>query len=170
MKKMINVITGKEVKMGEVVTFERKDPFYEWKIKVTLDPYIAEDLVEGGLIKIEEEISFSDVIESILKRNNISRDYFDLVTEWLEKTNVGALLNIYLREVAMILDDKYEDHISKSERLFVVDSTNGVIKEIPKDGILTYNTFAAFRTYEDAVLACKALKPVFKGIYGKKSK
>lgn len=168
MKKMINVLTGKEVKFGEVVTFEKKDPLYEWKIKVTLDPHIAEDLIEGGLIKIEEEIDFSDVIDSLVERYNISHDYFDLIVSWLEKSNVGALLNIYLREVAMMLDDKYEDHISKSEKLFVVDSTNGVIKEIPKDNIITYNTFAAFRTYEDAVLACKALKPVFKGIYGKK--
>lgn len=170
MKKMINVLTGKEVKFGEVVTFERKDPLYEWKIKVTLDPHIAEDLVEGGLLKIEEEISFSDVIDSLVDRYGIPYDYFDNITSWLEKTNVGALLNIYLREVAKMLDDKYEDHISKSERLFVVDVTNGVIKEIPKDNIITYNTFAAFRTYEDALLACKALKPVFKGIYGKKQK
>lgn len=168
MKKMINVLTGKEVKFGEVVTFEKKDHLYEWKIKVTLDPHIAEDLIEGGLIKIEEEIDFSDVIDSLVERHNISHDYFDLIVSWLEKSNVGALLDIYLREVAMMLDDKYEDHISKSEKLFVVDSTNGVIKEIPKDHIITYNTFAAFRTYEDAVLACKALKPVFKGIYGKK--
>jgi hypothetical protein len=170
MKKMINILTGKEVKFGEVVTFEKKEPLYEWKIKVTLDPHIAEDLIEGGLIKIEEEIDFSDVIDSLVERYNISHDYFDIIVSWLEKSNVGALLNIYLREVAMMLDDKYEDHISKSEKLFVVDSTNGVIKEIPKDNIITYNTFAAFRTYEDALLACKALKPVFKGIYGKKQK
>jgi hypothetical protein len=66
-----------------------------------------------------------------------------------------------------MLDEKYEDHISKSEEIFVINITDGSIKRCPKSAITTYNTFAAFRTLEDAKYACKILKPVFKGIYGK---
>lgn len=168
MKKLINVKTGKEVFFGETITHEIREDNEYFCITATLTPKTLEYFINTGIIETRKEITFSDVIDSLKARWGVTVAGLDNILRTLEKGNTGALLNIYLREVALMLDDEYEDHISKAENLFVIDATNGAIRRLPKDNIITYNTFAAFRTLEDAKYACKILKPVFKDIYGKK--
>lgn len=76
-----------------------------------------------------------------------------------------ATFNIILREVAVWLDEKYVDHIEKSEKIYGISPLDGRIHEICKAHIKNYRNFSAFRTIEDAKIACKILKPVIKAMF-----
>lgn len=165
MAKLFNAITGEEIIFGKKTVFQHSGDNYYWNLEITVTDDNINELVEGGLV-VEKEITLSDVVERlIVKVGDV--ETVDSMLATLEQGYPGALLNVYLREIALMLDEKYEDHISKSDEIFVISITDGSIKRCPKSVITTYNTFAAFRTLEDAKYACRILKPVFKGIYGK---
>lgn len=96
---------------------------------------------------------------------------FKKTNSWLSsihKVNPAAALSIVLREIAVELDKKYDDHIEKSEKIFVISHLDGRIHEIPKAHIKNYRNFAAFRTIEDARIACSILRDPLKEIYAKR--
>lgn len=77
-----------------------------------------------------------------------------------------AAFNILLREIAIELDKKYEDHIEHSEEVYIISTTNGRIVKCNKKDIKNYRNFAAFRTLEDAKIAYNILKPKIKEMFG----
>lgn len=76
-----------------------------------------------------------------------------------------AAFTIMVREVAVALDEKYPDHINKSEKIFAISPLDGRIHEICKAHIKNYRNFAAFRTIEDAKLACSILREPLKDMF-----
>lgn len=90
------------------------------------------------------------------------------VVGWLDsiyEVSPMAAFNILLRVIAVHLDQKYEDHIEKSEEIFVVSSLDGRIKKVCKAHIKNYRNFAAFRTLEDAKFACRVMRVPLKKMF-----
>lgn len=81
-----------------------------------------------------------------------------------------AVFSLVLKQVAIEIDRKYKDHISNSERIFGVSMINGCISEIPKSQVKNYHNFAAFRTLEDAKLACRITRPFLKEMFPRNGK
>lgn len=85
----------------------------------------------------------------------------------LWNVNPAAAFSTLLREVAIELDKKYEDHINNCEELFIISLMDGRIHKVPRAYIKNFRNFAAFRTEEDAKIACRILrddlKEMFKG-------
>lgn len=77
-----------------------------------------------------------------------------------------ALLNVLLREIAIYLDERYEDSIDKAEEIFVISTLNGkVVKVENKSVIKNFRNFAAFRTEEDAKTAHRILSKLIRKIF-----
>ena len=70
----------------------------------------------------------------------------------------AAALSLLLREIAVELDKNYKDHINDSDKIFVICTLDGKIHEAVKTHVKHYKNFAAFRTLEDARIACKILQ------------
>ena len=81
----------------------------------------------------------------------------------------AAAFSIVLREIATELDKKYEDHIENSPEIYVISLLDGRITKANKAHIRNYRNFAAFRTIDDAKVACKIVKPIMKEIFKGKS-
>ena len=81
----------------------------------------------------------------------------------------AASLSMVLREIAVELDKKYEDHIENSPEIYVISLLDGRITKANKAHIRNYRNFAAFRTIEDAKIACKIVKPILKEMFKSKS-
>ena len=81
----------------------------------------------------------------------------------------AAALSIILREIATELDKKYKDHIENSPEIYVISLLDGRITKANKAHIKNYRNFAAFRTIEDAKIACKIVKPILKEMFKSKS-
>lgn len=82
--------------------------------------------------------------------------------------NPTAFFSILLREVAVELDKKYPDHIENSKEIYYINVFNGTITKADKAWIRNYRNFAAFRTVEDARVACKILSPIMKDLFKRK--
>lgn len=77
-------------------------------------------------------------------------------------------LSMILKEIAIELDRKYPDHISDSEEIYTISSLDGTIVKINKAKVKSYRTFAAFRTIEDARIACMIVKGLIKSLFNAK--
>lgn len=77
----------------------------------------------------------------------------------------AAAFAIVLREIAIELDKKYEDHISNSPEIYSISLVDGRITKLYKSRIRSYKNFAAFRTIDDAKFACKVLRDVLKEMF-----
>lgn len=86
----------------------------------------------------------------------------------IERVCPIAALSIVLREIAIELDKKYEDHIENCEKVFIISTLDGRIHEASKAQIKNYRNFAAFRTLEDAKLACSILREKLKSMYARR--
>ena len=77
----------------------------------------------------------------------------------------AAAFSMVLREIAIELDKKYEDHIENSPKIYSISMTDGRIMELNKAHIRNYRNFAAFRSIEDAKIACRIVRDVLKEMF-----
>lgn len=77
----------------------------------------------------------------------------------------AAALGIILREIAIELDKKYEDHIKNSPEIYAISLTDGRITNICKATIKNYRNFAAFRSIKDAKIACSIVRDILKELF-----
>lgn len=83
----------------------------------------------------------------------------------LSEINLAATFLIILKEVAIELDKKYDNHIKDSEEIYCISTLNGCITKVNKGHIKNFRNFAAFRTKEDAKLACSITRNLLKNMY-----
>lgn len=115
-----------------------------------------------------DDITFETIIMSIAKRLKWKVDNVFKYLDNLAYINEGAVLAILLREVAVILDRQYPDHIENSEKIYTIDMAKGEVVEV-KDihKIKNFRNFAAFRTIRDAITAKKVLKDFMLAAFSK---
>lgn len=80
----------------------------------------------------------------------------------------AAALSIVLREIAVELDKKYEDHIENSPEIYVISLLDGRIAKANKAHIKNYKNFAAFRSVSDAKIACSIVRDILKEMFKNK--
>ena len=172
---------GKEVQIGDTLTkvSKVKDPFFgkgtviEHVIKVTKD--ILPKLLEAGIVttKLDEKpvaetkvpMELDYYIEKIANKLNWK---VEKVYNYLNNVDTilpAAAFSMVLREIAIELDKKYEDHIEKSPEIYVISLLDGRITKANKAHIKNYRNFAAFRTIEDAKIACTITRDILKEMF-----
>lgn len=121
----------------------------------------ADELVKKGVLtvsygedKTDSSIDLMSCIMKMLERHGVNNYIGVRIFENFENTCPHMVLNLILMEIAFELDKKYPDHISNSEKIFTISMTDGLIHEVPKKMIRSWGGFPAFRTKEDAKLAC----------------
>jgi hypothetical protein len=99
---------------------------------------------------------------------NQLRDYYH--EKALSRSDVNPIFFIQkiLKAIAIDLDFKYEDHISKSKEIYCVSLLDGEIYQLDKNTIKSYKTFAAFRTSRDAEKAKAIIQPYLNKLYESK--
>lgn len=79
--------------------------------------------------------------------------------------NPATAFSMILREIAIELDKKYEDHINECKELYIISLMDGRIHKVPRAYIKNFRNFAAFRTVEDARIACRILRDDLKEMF-----
>lgn len=166
--------TGKEVKMGGklakvVELYGIPVPVAQIEINETTLP----DLIKHGIIVTEGSDSDIDVtmesaVQHLASRISWSKENLEKYFNNLYKISPAAVFEIILKEVAILLDEKYPDHISNSKEIWAINKVNGEIQKL-KDlsKIKSFQHFAAFRSLEDALIAKRVMAPALKDLYGK---
>lgn len=180
MEKFVLTANGKEVKVGDVVNVSVSVDTYFGRItvpySVVINDYTIPKLVREGLLKpIEGESSsipmeIAYYVEKIAKRLGWKVDKAFNYLNNVDAIMPAAAFSMILREIAVELDKKYEDHIENSPEIYVISSFDGRITKANKAHIKNYRNFAAFRSIEDARVAYRIVKPVLKEMFKGDSK
>ena len=179
--KKIYLKNGKEVQLGDILTkvSKVKDSFFgkgtviEHVIKVTKD--ILPNLIEAGIVtttkpaksvvetKVPMELEYyiQKIADKLGWKVEKVYNYLNSVDAILP----AAAFSMVLREIAIELDKKYEDHIEKSPEIYVISMLDGRITKANKAHIKNYRNFAAFRTIEDAKIACTITRDILKEMF-----
>lgn len=175
MKKYVVTGTNSEVRMGGIV--EVRFPFDELGIGIIKYPVTEETipfLLEKGIIKeIPEpsEIDIDDVVKHLASRIGWNIENLDKYLDNLYKIYPAAVFSIILREFAIIMDEKYPDHINKSKEIWSISTLNGEIVRVKNlNKIKNFKNFAAFRTLEDALKAKKIMKRALEDLFNRNGK
>lgn len=176
----IYLTNGKEVQIGDTLTkvSKVKDPFFGKGTVVqhiVMTKNILPKLLEAGIVttakpaksvvetKVPMELEY--YIQKIAERLGWK---IEKVYNYLNSVDTilpAAAFSIVLREVAVELDKKYKDHIEKSPEIYAVSLLDGRITKTNKAHIKNYRNFAAFRTVEDARIACSIVRDILKELF-----
>lgn len=182
MEKFVLKQNGKEVKMGDKL-FKYgviNTPIGKGVIaqEVLVNEETLPKLLEAGVVvpvgekKIDDPVpmELDFYIGKIAKRLGWKLEKTYNYLNNVDSVLPAAALSMVLREIAIELDKKYEDHINKSPEIYVISVFDGRITKVNKAHIKNYRNFAAFRSIEDAKVACRIVKPVLKEMFKSDSK
>lgn len=165
--------TGKEVKMGDMLVKVEK----LFGISIPVEWYeITEnslpDLIEQGIIVTEDsgsniDITMESAVQHLANRIGWGKENVEKYFRNLYKISPTAVFEILLKEVAILLDEKYPDYISNSKEIWVINKINGEVQKLKDSSkIKSFKHFAAFRNLEDALIAKKVMAPALEDLYG----
>ena len=176
----IYLANGKEVQIGDILTkvSKGKDPFFGKGI-VTQNIVVTKDilpkLIEAGIVtttKPEKPVVETEVpmeLEYYIQKIADKLGWkVEKVYNYLNSVDAilpDAAFSMVLREIAIELDKKYEDHIEKSPEIYVISMLDGRITKANKAHIKNYRNFAAFRSVSDAKIACSIVKDILKELF-----
>lgn len=169
---------GKEVQIGDTICRVEKVKQGMFGEHILVSKEILPKLIKAGII-LERTAKGGEVTPT---NGEIPMDleyYVQKIADkmgWhIDKTynylnNVDAILpaaafSMVLREVAIELDKKYEGHIENSPEIYVISMLEGRIIKANKAYIKNYRNFAAFRSIEDAKIACRIVRDILKEMF-----
>ena len=181
MGKFVLTTDGREIEVGDkLVKYEKVNtPIGEGIIaqEVLVDENVISELLKAGVIKPVVGDIVADVpmeidyyVEKIAKRLGWKVDKAFNYLNNVDAILPSAALSIVLREIAIELDKKYKDHINNSPEIYTISSFDGRITKANKAHIKNYRNFAAFRSIDDARIACRIVKPILKEMFKSDSK
>ena len=167
--------TGKEVKMGDklikvVELFGIPVPVAKLEVNETTLP----DLIKQGIIVAEGsdndiDITIEGAVQHLANRIGWNIKNLGKYFNNLYKISPAAVFEIVLKELAILLDEKYPGHISNSKEIWTINKASGEIQEIKNlSKIKSFQHFAAFRSLEDALVAKRVIFPILEDLYGRK--
>lgn len=171
---------GKKVQIGDTLVKVSKvvDPFFGGAVvqHIVVTEDILPRLLELGIVTttnptkstvVESEVpmELEYYIQKIAKKLGWKMEKVYNYLNSVDSILPTAAFSMVLREVAIELDKKYEDHIEKSPEIYVISMLDGRITKANKAHIKNYRNFAAFRTIEDAKIACRITRDILKEMF-----
>ena len=166
---VINTLFGKEFIIQEVIVNEKTLPeLLKAGVLTPVGCAHGTDCTCKPCAKNEVPMDMNFYIERIAARLGWKPEKVYNYLNSVDSILPAAAFSMVLREIATELDKKYEDHIENSPEIYVISLLDGRITKANKAHIRNYRNFAAFRTIEDAKIACKIVKPVLKEMFKSK--
>lgn len=169
-KSTINTPLGKGIIIKEIIVDEKTLPeLLKTDILIPIGSTHGTDCTCKHCVNNEVPMNIDFYIEKIATRLSWKPEKGYNYLNNVDSILPAAALSIILREIATELDKKYKDHIENSPEIYVISLLDGRITKANKAHIKNYRNFAAFRTIEDAKIACKIVKPILKEMFKSKS-
>ena len=173
MMKFIVAKSGKEINLGDKILIVEAVNTPVGMIEalkiVTVTKELMSKFIKDGKVNVIEENDINKIwnnaIESLAKKTNWKEEKLSNILATLHLANPWAATQMVLREIAIELDKKYDDHINKSEKIYAISPQDGRIHEINKKTVKNYKAFPAFRSIEDAKIACSLIREHLKSIF-----
>ena len=173
MKKFILADSGKEINFGDriLIIEDINTPLSVTRVQRTaiVTKELIGKFIKDGKVNVVEENGinkiWNDAIKSLSKKTYWKEAKLLNILATLHLANPWAATQMVLREIAIELDKKYDDHINKSEKIYAISPQDGRIHEVNKKTVKNYKAFPAFRSIEDAKIACSLIREHLKSIF-----
>ena len=147
------------------ITFT-KEEFEDFLFDVIVNPQKASEYIDKKLNKKPSSSGLlSTAIDNLAAKLKWKPEKLLGVLDKLKEVNIAITFALVLKQIAIDLDKKYEDHILKSPKLYGISLFDGTICEITPTEYGKYSNIALFRSEEDAKLAIEALEPFYKEMF-----
>lgn len=180
MKKYVYTASGQEIKLGDRIAKVVKTSYGSLISVEEVTKELLEELLENKVVTElndtinqvpfkESDISIEDCIFSITKRIGWKPEN---VLKYLDKLcdiNITAVYQVLAKEIAILIDKKYPDHINNSSDIWTIDLPSGKIVKV-KGKIKNFRNFPAFRSVEDALKAEVILNSILDAMYSRNGK
>ncbi len=181
-EKLVLASTGKEVKVGDKIKVDTLlNTSYGVVFSnavITVTENSVKKLVDSKILKVMNKNSSEINAKIPMEIEYYVQKVADKMGWHIDKTynylnNIDSIFpmaafSIVLREIAVELDKQYEDHIENSPEIYAISSGHGRITKANKSLIKNYRNFSAFRSVEDAKVACKIMRDFLKGMFSGK--
>ena len=163
---IMNTFFGKGIRLQEVIVNEKTLPeLIKAGVLTKVDCTHGTDCHCGHCTNNEIPMDINFYIEKIAARLGWKPEKVYNYLNNVDSILPAAAFSMVLREIAVELDKKYEDHIENSSEIYVISMLDGRITKANKAHIKNYRNFSAFRTIEDARIACRIVKPILKEMF-----
>lgn len=150
-KYILNDSYKKEVKVGDTLS-----------CSIIVSKSNLPKLIEKGIIKDVTPITWNTIIKSIENKPG----YVIGTIDSLYYVSPISLFHLMLREVAILMDQRYEGHIKECGEVYILTTVQSLrIAKYNINDDTTFESFAAFRTSEDIEKARQILMPLIEKIY-----
>lgn len=186
MKKLILKESQKEVKEGDIVVQSLITPYGHFPLnnievtKENLPSLIAVGVIEEveempqnskKVNKTNREISITidTCVGNLAHRIRWNKDNLYKYLDTLYTISPAAVFSIILKEIAILLDQKYSNHIENSKEVWSISLSYGEICKIQDiHKVKNFRNFAAFRTLEDALEAKEVMSEAMDDLFAVK--
>lgn len=156
--------TNEEITFGDVIVFDETFTHEYFgtvtsTMEVTLTEHNLQHFIDDGIVytvndtTVDYDIIRGNVISRMAKRYGWDEKRLTRILNTLDAVHPSASVQMVLKEVALMLDEKYPGYIGKSEEMYVISMGDGNIYPINKNNIKNFRNIAVFRTVGDAELA-----------------
>ena len=160
--------TNEEITFGDVIVFDETFTHEYFgtitsTVEITLTEQNLQHFIDDGIVytvndtTVDYDIIRGNVISRMAKRYGWDEKRLTRILNTIDAVHPSASVQMVLKEIALMLDEKYPGYIGKSEELYVISMGDGNIYPINKDNIKNFRNIAVFRTVGDAELAKKIL-------------
>lgn len=132
--------------------------------------HLPKEVVEAAERAADEVITYMDpnneefYIHQLAEKMNWDVKKMASYIDNLERFSPAAAFDVLLMEVAIHLDQKYEDSIVKVDDIYIISKLDGKVHKV-EGRIKNFRNFAAFRTEEDAKFAHRVLSRLIKKMF-----
>ena len=177
MKKYLNS-EGNEIKIGTPIVckvLNTETGRRTMELVVATEEVLEKAVADGALTVVNSteggtHLSIGFYVEHLADRIGWKMSNLVKYLDNLYKIYPTAVFQILLREVAIVLDQKYPDHIERSKEIWCISLATGEIGKVPENKrhlIRNFRNFAAFRTLDDAMAAKHILKVPMKELFAR---
>ena len=144
-----------------------KNSFAKTQIcKVNITDEMLDFLIKSGFVEqVEEPMDWFYYANHLADRMGVNAE--DLCSElsYLSNYHPMTFINVILREIALVMDHKYEGNIKDCPYVYIISSFTGEIRKAQTSDIKSFKGFAAFRSKKDATKAIIILKEFFDKVF-----
>ena len=144
-----------------------KNSFAKTQIcKVNVTDEMLDFLIKSGFVEqVEESMDWFYYANHLADRMGVNAE--DLCSElsYLSNYHPMTFINVILREIALVMDHKYEGNIKDCQYVYIISSFTGEIRKVQTSDIKSFKGFAAFRCMKDATKAIIILKEFFDKVF-----
>lgn len=156
--------TNEEIAFGDVIVFDETFTHEYFgtvtsTMEVTLTEHNLQHFIDDDIVyvvddtTVDYDIIRGNVISRMAKRYGWEEKRLIRILNTLDGVHPSASVQMILKEIALLLDEKHPGYIGKSEEMYVISMGDGNIYPINKDNIKNFRNIAVFRTVGDAELA-----------------